>query len=78
MGVGWSEGLPMTESAALPMLCSCATAVTETKQVYMRTVMIFLFFCLWKGVYRRTVRISTVEFYETSTLYELSWLRWGI
>lgn len=62
MGVGWSEGLPMTESAALPMLCSCATAVTETKQVYMRTVMIFLFFCLWKGVYRRTVRIiSTVR-----------------
>lgn len=69
----------MTESAALPMLCSCATAVTETKQVYMRTVMIFLFV-------KRSLSV-VVEFYvvlyelvryETSTLYELSWLRWGI
>lgn len=55
----------MTESAALPMLCSCATAVTETKQVYMRTVMIFLFVKRSLSVVveflRRLVRISTVR-----------------
>lgn len=69
----------MTESAALPMLCSCATAVTETKQVYMRTVMIFLFVKRSLSVVVEFyVVLYELERYETSTLYELSWLRWGI